>query len=61
MTGTCQGLLFWDGDRPEVATFVLRPGEPPIYDLVLQQELAKILFEHGGNPVQVKITVEVTE
>jgi hypothetical protein len=53
-----EGLLYWDGDRPEVAQFTLRPGEPPIYDLVLQQAFAQILFRHGGNPVPVKITIE---
>jgi hypothetical protein len=53
-----EGLLYWDGDRPEVAQFTIQPGKPPIYDLVLQQAFAHILFKHGGNPVQVKVTIE---
>jgi hypothetical protein len=53
-----EGLLYWDGDRPEVAQFTLNPGKPPIYDLVLQQAFAQILFRHGGNPVPIKVTIE---
>ena len=59
-----EGTLLWDlyqveGD-PIIADIIPRgPGEQPIYDLKLQQALAKILIQNRNDPVQVRITIEV--
>lgn len=64
MISTITGTLMWDlyqteGD-PIIANVIPRgAGNSPIYDMVLLQELAKILNENQNEPVQVRVTVEV--
>ena len=58
---TLQWNLWENGGDPIVAdvTPPEKDEEFALYDLVLQQELAKILVENGNDPVKVRITIEV--
>lgn len=60
------GTLMWDlyqyeGDPIIVDVIPQGPGNPPIYDLILQQELARLLNENQNEPVNVRVTVEVLQ
>ena len=58
---TLQWNLWENGGDPIVADVIPpeKDEEFALYDLVLQQELAKILVENGNDPVKVRITIEV--
>jgi len=62
---TIDGLLMWDveddeanGDVTIAHVKLSDGGQPPQYDLVLQQTLANILVKHGGAPTPVRIIVQ---